>query len=367
MKSKRWLTLFVNAQNIHLTKDVGMIPYIMSKDFKYDSTIASYKIGEYPYLSHEVKGLKQSFIKKITGNDTLDGLIYLFLNFRKYDILQVYHFTTTSILWCYFFKIIKLGKGRTYLKLDANASIKTQKFGAAKSAVIDHILSTIDLISVETKHLHNFLSNNWKVKVEYIPNGFYEANKRASLNLDLKQDIILHVGRIGNYLKNNEVLFEGFKSFAAQNDTWKLVVVGTIETGFEEYIQDFIRENPSLQARIILTGPIADRQIISDWYSKAKVFVMTSRSESFGLVYLEAMQHGCYILSSDVLPAYDITDNERYGKLFPVGDSLKLAQLLNSTASDSELIYNNASKAQNFAYKEFYWPNICAKINQFFE
>ena len=39
---KRFLTLFPELENVHLMKDVGMIPYIMHKEFGYDSYIASY-------------------------------------------------------------------------------------------------------------------------------------------------------------------------------------------------------------------------------------------------------------------------------------------------------------------------------------
>ena len=57
-------TFFPECENIHLTKDVGMIPYVMHRDMRYDAILISYRNGDYPYLDSEVPGLKMRFMKK---------------------------------------------------------------------------------------------------------------------------------------------------------------------------------------------------------------------------------------------------------------------------------------------------------------
>jgi len=363
MKEKRWLTLFINAENVHLTKDVGMIPYVLSKNFNYSSTLASYKAGEYPYLLEEVKGLQQSFIKRITGNETLDGLLYLLFNFYKYDILQVYHFTNQSLIWCYLFKILKLGKCKTYLKLDANATIKELKFEFLKSLVIKHIVGTIDLISVETKSLHDYLNTRWKRNIEYIPNGFYDNEKEAHVDFEQKENIILTVGRIGSYQKNSEVLCEAFEKLSASNNSWKLNVIGPIETEFESYINSFFLKNPELRNRISFKGTISDRVELYQNYQKAKIFVLTSRWEGFPLVFLEALRFGCFIISSDVDAALDITNNGICGSIFQKGNSDELSNTLLSTIQNPIILKSAFAKSGEFVYENFYWPRICAQID----
>ncbi|MCE7041279.1 glycosyltransferase family 4 protein [Dyadobacter sp. CY312] len=363
MKNKRWLTLFLDTENIHLTKDVGMIPFILFREFRYDSTIASYQNGEYPNIVTDVKGLKQLFVKKLTGNLTIDGLLFILINYNKFDILQVYHFTTRSLIWCYFFKIVKLGNCKTYLKLDANPTILDMKFGFVKSIIIEHLKNSIDLISVETKYLHQSLNKNWNRRVEYIPNGFYDYGNRKNLDLSAKENTILFVGRVGNYLKNNEILLEAFAEFAETKKDWKLMMVGPIESDFQHYFDNYFIKYPQLRNRIFLTGSIIDRQELRAIYNKSKIFVLTSRSESFGLVYLEAMQSGCYVISSNVPPAYDVTDNETYGSIFPIGSSTGLLEKLITITSAPELIDFNAIKVQNYVYSKFYWPAICAQID----
>ena len=62
LKNKRFCTIFPPAENVHLLKDVGMIPYVLYKEYGYNSTIACFNNGTYPALNGEVKGLKIDFI-----------------------------------------------------------------------------------------------------------------------------------------------------------------------------------------------------------------------------------------------------------------------------------------------------------------
>ena len=55
----RFVTLFLKTENVHLLKDVGMIPYHLYKDHDLDCSVACYKNSEeYTYADNEVKGLK---------------------------------------------------------------------------------------------------------------------------------------------------------------------------------------------------------------------------------------------------------------------------------------------------------------------
>ena len=95
----KFLTIFPNAENVHLIKDVGMIPYTLHREYGYDSTIASYKNGVYPYYETEVKGITQVFISKKFNNEILNVCWFILMNFRKYDILQCYHISEQSLIY----------------------------------------------------------------------------------------------------------------------------------------------------------------------------------------------------------------------------------------------------------------------------
>lgn len=60
---KTFVTLFVHTKNIHLTKDVGMIPYCMAKNHGYDSKIVTIKEGTYQNHKKYTPEIKLEFIE----------------------------------------------------------------------------------------------------------------------------------------------------------------------------------------------------------------------------------------------------------------------------------------------------------------
>lgn len=87
---KTWYVLF-NSRNVHLTKEIGMIPWTMHKNYGYRGGVATYKNEEYSYLEHEVRGLEMDYIKRITGNFKIDSILWLLKNAKKCEVLQVFH------------------------------------------------------------------------------------------------------------------------------------------------------------------------------------------------------------------------------------------------------------------------------------
>ena len=251
------------------------------------------------------------------------------------------------------------------MKLDANETIKDINInGNLKNKIKLILLKKFDLISVETLDLYKYLNKHWKIDVKYIPNGFYDYGKKEIIKYEQKENIICTVGRIGTKEKATEILLEAFKLASIKLKNWKLKIIGPIEEEFKKYIHNFFNVNPELKEKIIFTGPIYDRNLLKKEYEKAKIFCLTSRWEGFALVYVEAMKSGCFIISSDIVPARDIIRNG-FGCLFPVDDVKKLSECLIETCNDEEKLKCNTLEIQKFAYKNFYWVDICNKINEF--
>ncbi len=118
-----------------------------------------------------------------------------------------------------------------------------------------------------------------------------------------------------------------------------------------------------MKDKIIFTGPIYDRNKLNEEYKKSKIFCLTSRFESFGLVFLEAMKNGCYLITSDIESSLDVTDNKKYGNIFPIDDVKELANCLVTACNNENSLYENCKNIQEYVYKKFYWPVICKKVN----
>ena len=96
---KNFVTLFPSTYNVNLTKDVGYIPYILYRNFGYNSAIVSFKNDSYIYLNQYVKGIKMEFLKK--GNERIACIKYILKNAKNIDILNMYHMSIGKSLLCF--------------------------------------------------------------------------------------------------------------------------------------------------------------------------------------------------------------------------------------------------------------------------
>lgn len=320
--------MFLKTENVHLLKDVGMIPYHLFKDHGLDCTVACYKNSEeYTYADDEVRGLKLDFVKKTRGGMIFDGILYLVRNARKTDILNIYHLNLSS----YFYEIVYRlfnRKGKIYLKLDMNPAgfiscFKKNPVGMIKRATIRRA----DIASVETTRMLKKLKKFYGDKIVFIPNGCYRGKMEETV--PAKEHIILTVGNLGTYEKATDVLLEAYAGYIKRSpgSDWKLKLVGSVDEGFKDYIEDYYARYPGIDKRITFTGPISDRARLDDEYGRAGIFVLPSLSESFGIVLVEAALKGCYLITSDMVPAgYDISDKYRYGACVPAGNAYELTR-----------------------------------------
>lgn len=367
-RKKTFATLLLpTIKNVHLIKDVGMIPYIMYKYYGYDSSIVVSSKEEFTYTDNEVKGLKLNYIDN-TNNPDVDGYNYLLKNAMNIDILQLYHLNSRTLNWVRIYKSINK-EGKVYIKIDGDFNYKTIDFYNAFDKESIDLINECDLISIETKDLYNHINNNWPIKVEYIPNGFYTDNysKKDIINYDNKENIICTVGRLGTYQKATDVLMEAFALIADKIDNWKLKLIGPVEPAFEKYINEFLCRYPYLEDKIIITGEITNRVKLDEEYKRAKIFCLPSRWESFGIVLAEAISRGCYPIISNIEPADDITDNKKYGDIFEVNNVHSLALSIIKACNDEQLLRKVCNDVQNYAYEKFNWVKICGKIDTLLE
>lgn len=362
----RYVVLFPECKNVHLIKRVGMIPYKMKELYGMDSAIACYRNEEqYLYLETEVKGLKLDFIRKRFNNSRLDGLCYLFENAKKIDVLQIFHIhSTRNYYWIELYKMLN-PSGKVYLMLDTNYGLTNYEYTFGKSSLLrtirKKIIKKCALISAETESTAYGLSKKWGINVEWINNGFY-FRKKTPIEYKDKENIICTVGRIGTFQKNNEVLLQAFKYFSQEHPDWKLKIIGAIEPVFNEYIDNFMKENTELIDKIIFLGEIQDRGKLFNEYKKAKIFALTSRWEGFAVSFMEALSAGCYIISSDVYCAYDITDYQRFGTIFPIGDVIGLAKCLKHACENEDILKKTCEEGPSFVYENYDWGKNCEKI-----
>jgi hypothetical protein len=91
--SKKFVTIFPICENVHLTKDLGQIPFFLHQVYSYNSSIVSYKNSkEYNNLNGEVKGLELEFIEDTGRLSFLEkgAVKYIKQHAKEIDVLNLY-------------------------------------------------------------------------------------------------------------------------------------------------------------------------------------------------------------------------------------------------------------------------------------
>lgn len=130
----------------------------------------------------------------------------------------------------------------------------------------------------------------------------------------------LTVGRFTPLHKGIDILIEAFHLFAQKNSEWLLDIVGEGSEGDDYKV---LIKTYHLEDRITI-HPFTNQ--IQDYYSKAQIYVLSSRWEGMPLVLVEAMSHGLPIVTSDLPVCKEILGES--GLYFKNGDVKELANRL---------------------------------------
>lgn len=121
------------------------------------------------------------------------------------------------------------------------------------------------------------------VKCVYIPNTIdYLPETETSL----KENVLVSIGRLEKE-KGIDDLIDVISLAKTKQKDLKLYIIG--DGSLRESLENKVKEN-NLTKNIIFTG-YGDRKLIEKYLTKAKLYVMTSHTESFGIVLLEAMSY----------------------------------------------------------------------------
>lgn len=359
----RFVTLSPECRNIELVKDVGQIPYILDMEQEdIEAAIVACDIKEDGPNLQSVSGLKLVHVKKLLNSMALTGLVYLLFNSKKIDWLSMHHAGRRSYYWARLFKFLN-HKGKTYLKLDMDyRSCDMYDSDRRERKIFEKNMKIMDLVSVESKAVKDRIQKYSCQEIEVLGNGYCRIEYEPDI-LREREDSFITVGRLGTEQKATEVLLEAFAK-SAKEHSWTLKLVGTIENDFKHAIDRFFSSYPELKQRVLFTGEIKNRQMLYDEYCKAKVFILASRWESFGIVGGEALSCGCRLIVSDqVPPAKEMTRSGKYGHIIPADDVEALSDAL-VEATREQISKDKILEIKGYADEQFSWSAICNSLHE---
>ena len=127
------------------------------------------------------------------------------------------------------------------------------------------------------------------------------------LPLDDRQDSFLFVGRVEES-KGVGILIDAFAKFSRENRQWHLDIVGGYEEHYYAELKQIVRDF-GIEDRVCFWGVCKD--VIQKMLER-KVVVVSSLSEGFGYVTVEAMNSGCFVIANDNTGTKEQLDNAKY-------------------------------------------------------
>lgn len=299
---------------------------------------------------------------------------WLVKNARRIDVLFLFWLNPRNIIFARIYKFLN-PKGVCYIKGDFNENhLKTISFpqsGGLKWRIKEFLYKGIDVLSSETVRSteliqKGLLGSHLRHKTIYMPNAFDTDLCRQKgivrIPFEQKENMIITVGRIGSDQKNNRMMLRVLDGVDMRN--WKFVFIGPIENDFNKDFEEFIVSNPDKKERVLLIGSVDNKEMLFGYYNRAKVFISTSTFEGFANVFVEALYFGNYILSTKVGGTYEVSNQEKIGKLIDITDESTFKKHLTDIIEGKIDIEVNCAKACDFADDRFVWTKAITSVAQ---
>lgn len=244
-------------------------------------------------------------------------------------------------------------KVREILNLKANKNLEYIEKESLKKATF---------IASISHNISELIINKYKVspkKIIHSPLGisFPKINKAVFKGNSYK---LLHVSRLEKR-KGTKELIDALPVILSSN---KKITVDLVGKDFKQapggisYFEYFKKIVPvSLQSRVTFHGFI-NKSKLQSFYKNCDVFILPSRYESFGLVFLEAMGYGKPVIGTKTGGIEEIIKDDDTGLLIDVNSSDQIADAILKIFNNPLLRKKLGQQAFNFVRSNFNVENM---------
>ncbi len=174
------------------------------------------------------------------------------------------------------------------------------------------------------------------------------------MKINREDPVLLTLGRLSSvegrkgYDKVLNVLPEIKNSFPGI----KYLIAGKYDRAEYSRIKKIIDEK-NLDGSVILTGFVKDEEL-TDYYLCADIFIMPSKQEGFGIVFLEALACGLPVIAGNVDGSAEALKNGELGTLINPDDSEQLKnEILNNLKLIEDKDFLSAEVQETFGFDKF--------------
>jgi glycosyltransferase involved in cell wall biosynthesis len=170
--------------------------------------------------------------------------------------------------------------------------------------------------------------------------------------------VVLFVGNLQPF-KGLHILIEAISGIKDESILLLVVGGGYAETEYKRMVED-----KGLKQRVIFAGPRSHDRDLPDFYNLCDFLVLPSiRSESFGLVVLEAMASGKPVIVSDLPGPSALLEEGKEGLITKAGDPGDLRSKIVYLAHDPVLRERMGREARSKVLENYSWKKVGDKLD----
>jgi glycosyltransferase involved in cell wall biosynthesis len=372
-ESLRLATGFLQVLPNLLHKDEGPLPYLLARDFGYRSTLVYWMKKNEPMLLPEGY---DAFVKRVMVSEgdsrirrRLGFFEYIARNARELDVLLMYHLTSESVSNAFLYKALN-PKGVCVLKLDMDGRGLVAFDGSPLSTKQAVLLESFrrapfDFVTIESEAMFDRLVAPLSAMghhLHVLPVGIDTGlQPPVDAVMAQKKNVILTAGRLGVEQKNTEMLLAALELLDSELlASWEVWLVGSRTERFDALLSAFRQRRPDLSARVLVREFVNSRAELAQIYRTARVYCLTSRWESFGIVLAEAALAGCCLVATDVGIAREVTGAGARGVVVACDDAGSMAAALRRVLTGSVNADAAGRSAHEYARDRYGWQRVAS-------
>jgi glycosyltransferase involved in cell wall biosynthesis len=223
------------------------------------------------------------------------------------------------------------------------------------------VIENSDTILVANEYVKNYILQNYfknfnndiinRIKVLPLPlNMIFWEDKEFEIDQTLRnKKYIMYAGRLAKE-KNLFFLIDIFKEISLIDNSFEFYICG--DGPDKNKLVNYVIKN-NLQHKVIFTGYL-DQELIRRYYKFSQAVLFVSKTETLGLVLLEAMAQKTLVIALNVKPFNSIITNNYNGLLIDTEDPKLFAIKIIEALNNKELI--NKVKENGFNFSLNYHP-----------
>lgn len=247
------------------------------------------------------------------------------------------------------------------------------EYDAKNRRTLNFLLPRLDAVSVVSHAAHQWhLTQKWlrlaqARQVVVLPNGVPvpDPTGESPIGLVALCSTGPTIGMIANFtpIKDHATLCQALPAVFARHPTARCLLVGAAQDSSCYATARTLCARAGILSRVHFCSSQPAAVILP----QLDVFVLSSRSDTFGLALVEAMLAGVPCVASDIPALREITADGTAAALFRAGDPADCARVLNRILDDTAYRRTLAAHGQAHAHRHYTFAAYLARLRNFYD